>query len=125
MTPTSIRWLLTTYTVCLIGAGMNHAYDIWQGGWLPYRAAPAPINLDWTSLALFDPLAAVLLWWRMKAGLVLTAAIIISDVAVNSYGRYVLGYSGWYSDVSIQLQTLFLGFVLGSLPFAWSRTNER
>jgi len=59
----------------------------------------------------------------MKAGLVLTALIIISDVAVNSYGRYVLGYSGWYSDVSIQLQTFFLGCVLGSLPFAWGRTN--
>jgi hypothetical protein len=49
----------------------------------------------------------------------LTAAIIVSDVMVNSYGRYGLGYSGWYYDVSLQVQTLFLGFVAGSLPFAW------
>jgi len=123
MRATSIRWLLTVYTVCLVGAGLNHAHDIWQGGWFPYHNAPSAMNCYWTALAVLDPLAAALLWWRMKTGLVLTTAIIASDVAINSCCRYGLGYGGWYCDVSLQLQTLFLGFVVGSLPFAWGRTN--
>src|SRR5205814_1995052 len=89
------------------------------GGWMPYRSAPDAMNGYWTALAVLDPLAAALLLFRPRAGLVLTAAIIASDVVVNSYGRYGLGYSGWYYELSLQVQTLFLGFVAGSFPFAW------
>ena len=118
-TRSASRWLCLTYAICLVGAGLNHAFDIWQGGWLPYDSAPGAMNGYWTALAVLDPLAAVLLLIRPRAGLVLTAAIIASDVVVNSYGRYGLGYSGWYYEVSLHMQTLFLGFVVGSLPFAW------
>jgi hypothetical protein len=109
------------YTICLLGAGMVHACDIWRGGWLPYRAAPLPMNIYWTSLAFFDPLAAGLLWRHRRTGLLLTLAIIVSDVAVNSYAIYGLGYSDWLAYGSLQLQTLFLGFVAGTLPYAWRR----
>jgi hypothetical protein len=43
--------------------GLNHAHDIWQGGWLPYEDAPLPINAFWTALAGLDLLAAGLLLW--------------------------------------------------------------
>jgi hypothetical protein len=105
------RWLFVAYAICLVVAGLNHARDIWQGGWLPYRHDPLIMNYYWTSLTALDPLAAALLFW--------TLVIIVSDVAVNSFARYGLGNRGWYGDVSLQLQTLFLGFVVGSLPFVW------
>jgi hypothetical protein len=111
-----LRWL---YAVCLLGAGLNHVRDILQGGWLPYRGAPLTLNWYWTSLAVLDLAAAVLLLRRPRTGLVLTAAIIVSDVAVNTYGQWGLGYRGWYFTVSLQLQTLFLGLLVGSLPVAW------
>jgi hypothetical protein len=107
--------------ICLLAAGLNHACDIWRGGWLPYRFAPLPMNVYWTSLAVFDPLAAWLLWRRPRAGLSLTLAIITSDVAVNSYAIYGLEYRGWLAYGSLQLQTLFLGFVAGTLPYVWRR----
>ncbi len=113
------RWLLIVYAVCLIGAGLNHARDIWHGGWLPYRADPLLMNWYWTSLTALDPLAAALLFLRPRAGLLLTLAIIVSDVAVNSFAMYGLGNRDWHGGVSLQLQTLFLGFVVGSLPFVW------
>src|SRR5262245_60993037 len=74
------RWWCVTYVICLVGAGLNHAVDIWRGGWLPYRSAPSAMNGYWTALAVLDPLAAALLLWRPRTGLVLTATIITSDV---------------------------------------------
>ena len=113
------RWLRVIYALCLTGAGLNHANDIWQGGWLPYWTAPLALNGYWTSLAVLDLMAAALLLWWPRMGLVLTVAIMVSDVAVNSYARWVLGFGGWYFEVSLQLQTLFLGFVAGSFPVVW------
>jgi hypothetical protein len=56
------------YAICLLGAGLNHVLDIWQGGWLPYGGAPDAMNAYWTALAVFDPLAAALLLFRPRAG---------------------------------------------------------
>jgi hypothetical protein len=44
---------------------------------------------------------------------------MVSDVAVNSYAKYGLGFGGWYGDLSLQLQTLFLGLVIGAAPLIW------
>lgn len=116
-----VRGIAVIYAICLVGAGFNHARDLWLGGWLPYRHAPTPMNVYWTSLTALDPLAAWLLFRRTRIGLLLTAGIIVSDVAVNSYAIYGLEYSGWLAYGSLQSQTLFLGFVAGSLPYLWRR----
>ena len=52
----------------------------------------------------------------------LTLAVIVSDVAVNSYAVYVLEYNSWQAFASLQLQTAFLGFVLSSFLFVWQLT---
>jgi hypothetical protein len=113
------RWPCVVYTSCLTGATWNHARDVWLGGWLPYRFAPLAMNAYWTSLTALDLLAAGMLWLSPRCGLVLTLAIIASDVAVNSYAVYGLGYDDWHAYGALQSQTLFLEFVIGSLPFAW------
>jgi membrane protein HdeD len=114
-----VRWLLTVQALCFVAAGLNHAHDIWQGGWLPYGVAPLPINAFWTALAGIDLLAAGLLLSRPRAGVLLALLIMVSDVAVNSYAKYGLGFRGWHTDLSVQLQSLFLGFVAGTAPLVW------
>ena len=73
------------------------------------------MNVYWTALAALDPLAAVLLLWRRSTGLMLGAAIILSDVAINSHALYGLGLP--FGFLSLQLQTLFCGFLLGAAGF--------
>jgi hypothetical protein len=115
--PVVMRCVLVIYALCLTGAGLNHARDIVNGGWLPYKSAPTAVNRYWTSLTALDLLAAALLFFRPRAGLLLTLAIIVSDVGINSWVQYSTVNEVWYRDCSLQLQTLFLGFVLGSFPF--------
>ncbi|MCO1594004.1 hypothetical protein M8C17_02390 [Micromonospora sp. RHAY321] len=46
--------------------------------------------LYFTSLVVFDPLAAVLLALRRIEGLLLGCAVLASDAAANGYANYVL-----------------------------------
>lgn len=92
--------------------------DIVRGGLFPYTDFPFPINAFWTSLAILDFTAVVLLWRRRNLGVLLTALIMIADVAVNSYASYGLGIL-FLSFAPLQAQTLFLGFVLGSMALVW------
>ncbi len=114
--------ILGIYAAGLLVGGFTHIIDIARGGWLPYRFAPIGINGFWSALSIFDLLAAVLLWWHRKLGLLLTLAIMVLDVAINSYAAYSLGL--FPSFAPLQRQTAFLGFVLVSLPFLWPSSVE-
>jgi hypothetical protein len=120
----SVHLVFAVYALCFLGAGLGHVRDIWLGGIFPYSWAPLPINAYWASLAFFDLLAVVLLYTFARAGMVLSLAIMLSDVAINSYVAYCLYYPECNFAVSLQLQTLFLGFVIGSMPFAWMQLAE-
>src|SRR5262245_25879515 len=113
------QWLRGIQAVCFLMAGLNHAWDMWQGGWLPYGWAPLPLNVFWTSLAAWDVLAAGLLLWSPRAGTVLALVLMVVDVAVNSSWKSSRGPEDWYESVPLQLQTLFLGFVAGCAPLIW------
>ncbi len=117
------RLLIVFYAICLITAGLGHALDIWRGGWMPYIQAPPAMNLYWTLLAIFDMLAAGLLFLRLRVGLMFVLIIMTSDVLINSYGTYRLHVleGGW----SLQLQSLFLGLVIGAMPNLWSTGNKK
>ena len=45
-----MRPILIALTTFLIGACIIHVLDLWRSGWLPYRFAPLPPNVYWTSL---------------------------------------------------------------------------
>jgi hypothetical protein len=99
-----------------IGA-VFHWHDIYHDGFLPYKAAPFAINIFWTMLAFVDVLTAYLLIRQRKLGLILALVIMTMDVGINLYAAYEsdLFPAFW----PLQLQTLFLGFVLGSAGFLW------
>ncbi len=100
----------------------THVLQIVNRGWVVFADAPIWMNVYWTSLTFLDPLAAMLLLRARRAGLALALAIMLSDVAVNSYGLYGLDLPSavW----ALQLQTLFGGFLLGAVGFLWERGNE-
>lgn len=113
------RYILLLYSVAFAIGTTTHLQDIFQHGWHTYTFEPIWLEHYWSSLAIFDPLAIVLLWTRIRAGLVTALAIMVSDVMINSYALYVLEID--MSLPHLQLQTVFLGFVMGSLPFLWSK----
>ena len=88
-------------------------------GWqLPHHPY---VTAYWTSLTVFDPLAVFLLIFAPRKGLLLALVIMLSDVAINSGVTYtdLPPASPYAVDYGVQLQTAFLGFVLGSIPFLW------
>jgi hypothetical protein len=97
------------WTICFGIGAFNHARDIWSFGWLPYISAPLPVNLYWTSLLPLDTLAALLIWLKPRAGAWLGLAIMISDVAINSWMVFGTGYGSM--GYALALQTTFLLFV--------------
>jgi len=112
------RAIILLLSLCLAAGGSTHVIDIIRGGFLPYHGVPLPINAFWTSLAVLDFVAVLLLWRRRNAGVLLTTTIMCFDVAVNSYASYGLGII-FQSFAPLQAQTLFLGFVLGSFAIVW------
>jgi hypothetical protein len=119
--PRSVLVLLLSYSICLLAGTYTHAKDLIGHGFL---AAPVPvaIGLYWNSLTLLDPLAVLLLWWRPKLGIILTAAIMASDLAINT-AVYLVGYSGppipHLVPLSLFEQSLFGVFVFVTGPLAY------
>ena len=109
---------LAVYLAAFGVAAGYHAWDIIRWGFLPYDFAPRPLNAFWTSLTLLDPLViALLVTGRRRLGLSLAALVMAADVAANAYAFLALGYPEF--GRSLPMQSAFLGFVLGSLPFLW------
>ncbi|GGC65332.1 hypothetical protein [Undibacterium terreum] len=110
--------LRAIYAVCLTAASYNHAYIVFAYGlqW-DYGGLPLFVSIFWTALTFIDPLAAFLLLAKPKAGLGLTAAIIVSDVAINAWVGANYGFH-WPPFLA---QSLFLVFVLATIRTAWIR----
>lgn len=116
-------WIRTIYALCLAGATVNHVRALIARGWFP-DALPTATALYWDSLTFLDPLAAVLLFVRPRAGIGLTGAIIVSDVAHNLWftaahplhGSIVVDVT---SSLFMMSQILFLLFVVATAPLAW------
>ena len=117
-----VKALLGVYSVGFLVGTYTHARGILAHGLL---AAPVPpaIGVYWDTLTLVDLLAVLLLWWRPRAGLWLALAIMVSDLAVNTW-VYVAGYFGPPTARMVPLslfeQALFglLLFVTAPLVFA-------
>jgi hypothetical protein len=53
--------------------------------------------------------------------------IMASDVAINSFASWMYFHPGeeYAANYALQLQTAFLGFVLGSAPYLWAHFDRR
>jgi hypothetical protein len=60
----------------------------------PYPWAPTWLAAYFVSLTVLDPLAALLLWLRRRAGLLLAIGVLVTDAAANGYAAYGLSEGG-------------------------------
>ena len=113
---------LFIWCLCLFVAGATHVFDNIYFGFLPYRFAPDWLNIYWSSLAILDLLAVFLLIKYRNLGIILTLCIMVSNIVINSIAVY------WLHVISerlpLQLQTLFLGFCLGSAYWLWESKRK-
>jgi len=104
---------LTVATLNYLRADLAHGllwdYGYGTSAWLGSR-------ILWGALAFIDPLAVVLLFVRPRAGIALTAAIIVADVLHNTV--YVALNAQW-REVFYLSQVGFLGVVVLLAPLAW------
>ena len=104
------------YILALLAGTFTHLRDIAEFGFLPYVNAPLPLNIYWTSLTFLDPLAIALLLRRLRWGVLLTLAIMLTNVPVNFWASLYVWEVPPLSNVSLLLQTAFLAFVLLTAP---------
>lgn len=119
MTIMTERLILAVLVAGFAVGTTTHTLQLVNNGWVVFSAAPVWMNVYWTVLTFLDPLAIVLLLRLRRADLVLGLAIMLSDVAVNSYALYTLElpFAFW----ALQSQTLFAGFLFGAVGFLWRR----
>ncbi len=116
--------LRVIYAICLLGGMSTHAATLWQHGlfWNYGGGIPQVTRAYWTSLTLLDPLAAILLFVRPRAGVIATVAIISTDVGHNlwfcSHFHLALNWMVW-------AQIAFLIFVVATLPIVWHALHSR
>lgn len=115
-----VRLIFAVYIFGFTYGTRNHIVDILADGWLGYDFVPLPINLYWTLLTFFDPLAILLLLSLPLAGILLSILIMASDIAINT-GVTVYFYSqtGILSLDRLPLQIAFGIFVFLTSPLAW------
>ena len=61
----------------------THVENIARAGLIPRPELPLACNLFWSSLVLLDPLAAAILLWRPRVGVICLLALIGADLLVN------------------------------------------
>ena len=115
-----VRLIFAVYIFGFAYGTRNHIVDILADGWLGYDFVPLPINLYWTLLTFFDPLAIFLLLTFPLAGIILSGLIMASDIAINTGVTVYFYYqTGIISLDRLPLQIAFGIFVFLTSPIAW------
>ncbi|GHG12848.1 hypothetical protein [Streptomyces zaomyceticus] len=114
--------LWVVIVVCAVAAGLlvgtvTHVTDLLHHGLQAYDWAPRWLNLYWSSLALLDPLAAVLLIRRRRRGADLACVVLATDLIANWYAIYGIQGSGIADQPGLQRLVAFAVLVLGTAPF--------
>ena len=116
--PNRSRWALAIYVIGFAIGALSHGRDFMVFGWRPYAWGPLPLEIFWTCLIALDAaVVGLLLSGRRRLGLSVAAAIMTVDVAANTYAMLALAIPGF--AVPLLLQTLFFGFIVGSIGSLW------
>lgn len=123
------RRIRIVWAICLLLAGLNHARILVRYGlfWDYGGAAPASAAY-WTLLTLVDPLVALLLFVRARAGVIATILLIATNVAHNLVVTALHAPAGGFlarviAGPELLCQIGFLLFVLATARRAWPRAT--
>ena len=109
-------------TSAVLGYGtVVHLVQLLVGGGNPYPSVPAWLATYFVLLAVLDPLAAVLLLLRRRAGLMLGCAVMVTDAAANGYANYAIdaGVGVTVGRVGHAVITLLALALLVATPRLW------
>jgi hypothetical protein len=81
--PRAVRVFVTATVVVLGNGTVVHLLPHGVGGLNPYPHLAGWLAGYFIALTLLDPLAAVLLWFRSRVGLVLACLVLTSDAVAN------------------------------------------
>lgn len=120
-----VRFIFAVYLFGFAYGTRNHILDILADGWLGYDYVPLPINLYWTLLTFFDPLAILLLFSFPLAGILVSLFIMASDIAINTGVTVYFYYqTGMLSLDRLPLQVAFGMFLFLTSPMAWKTVKR-
>jgi len=114
MATSSANTVRAVWALCLLVGTSFHIVDLVRSGGA-YPGYPLGTVVFWNALTVLDPLAAALLFWRPRHGVLATLAIMLTDVAHNVWA--VVTYDAWVWPVA--MQTAFLAFVLFTAHLIW------
>lgn len=107
------RFCYLVYFVGFLTGTTTHTIDNIANGLFGYTNFHIALNIYWTSLTLLDPLSILLLILAPEAGLVLSAFVMISDLAVN-YG--VILHLHQSLNYAVICQLVFGTFLFATMP---------
>ncbi|WP_239696375.1 MULTISPECIES: hypothetical protein [unclassified Streptomyces] len=116
--------LMYVIVMAFVGAA-SHIADLARSGVYPYGWAPDWLNLYWSSLAVFDSLAALLLISGRQSGVDLTRVTLATDLMANWYAAYGIQHSDFAAQPGLQRLTAFTVLVFMTGPFVRSRLSPR
>ncbi|MDX3342178.1 MULTISPECIES: hypothetical protein [Streptomyces] len=111
----AVIWAIAA--VLILVGGVAHVGDLARQGLWAHAWAPGWLNLYWSSLAVLDPLAAVLLLRGKRIGFDLACGVMATDLAANLYATYGLRDSELLVEPGLQRVFIFALFVFGAAPF--------
>ena len=103
-----VKLLLLVLIAGLVVGTATHAENLARVGLVPRPELPFACNLFWSALVIVDPVTALALLLRPRAGVVLVAGVMAIDVAVN------VAVLGLTPPVAAQIAYAVLAFV--SIP---------
>lgn len=92
--PRPVRAAATAVVVVLTYGTVVHLVQLLSSGLDQYPELPGWLRIYFVALTILDPLAAVLLAWRTRAGVVLAVMVLVSDAVSNGWANYVLDPAG-------------------------------
>jgi len=120
-----VRLFFAVYILGFAYGSRNHIVDILADGWLGYDFVPLFINLYWTLLTFFNPLAIFLLLTLPHAGIILSVLIMASDIAINTGVTVYFYYqTGMLTFDRLPLQIAFGIFIFLTSPVAWKTVKK-
>ncbi|MEU8257993.1 hypothetical protein AB0C06_27435 [Micromonospora inaquosa] len=88
--PFAVRCVVAVAVLVFAYGTAVHVVQLLLPQFGPQLALPGWLTFYFTSLTVWDPLAALLLAARRVQGLVLGCAVLVTDAAANGYANYVL-----------------------------------
>ena len=85
--PQPVRVAAAALVIILAYGTAAHLVHLASSGFDPYPEVPGWLRTYFVALTLADPLAAVLLAWRTRVGVVLAVAVLVSERAAAPLQR--------------------------------------